>query len=581
MKKTKILPIIAGLGLVLATGVALKSNAKKPEAVPLAQPAEAPYTSYIGGAGLVEASNDNISLGTSLPGIVKSVSAKVGDRVTAGQPLFQIDDREQRADLKVKQADLAKTKGALTSIGGAEGLELQRRAREIELAIYRISAALIPPPIEEIEGDLATAYNPFDVVETFHVVDRGATLELRPLVILDDAHSLHPAQFGALTRWLARRELRVARWVLTRLDALSASEVLIEKQLENPEPGLKKTREVTEIRMQGQEDRGNQRKAFRKMAKDMAERYLRQMEIFNRRRLHNLGDLLSTEPECLPLGKCERLARSIDATQRRLGIPPARRKALEDGVAEYLANVGKSAEDLRLGMLSILMERSGRHSPQRALFPDDLDDVQPDRPIGADSSIADGAGIHLLNHYDRPYYFGMDTLCDASSENAEQFLHLAARLVSQSETQLIRSKPATLTSTAQNKLLRERAAEIINDWDFPQFNLVRKLADGIAAECLEKSLEGNASLGGGPIAFGIPQEEFESIPSTHPRLAVALKFGVAYNAFVLVQQHKTKGRIWCLIELGGVALLKHGLTLKRGGFLERRTPDLLRYLGEG
>lgn len=113
MKSTKILPIVAGLGLLLATGVALKSNAKKPAAVPLSQPAEAPYASYLGGAGLVEASNDTISLGTSLPGIVKTVFVKVGDKIAARQPLFQIDDREQRADVAVKRADLAKAQGAL------------------------------------------------------------------------------------------------------------------------------------------------------------------------------------------------------------------------------------------------------------------------------------------------------------------------------------------------------------------------------------------------------------------------------------------------------------------------------------
>ena len=120
MKKTKILPIIAGLGLVLAMGVALRSNAKKPEAVPLAQPAEAPYAAYIGGAGLVEASNDNISLGTSLPGIVKTVYVQAGDHVKAGQPLFQIDDRELRADLLMKRADLAKAKGALEEASASQ-----------------------------------------------------------------------------------------------------------------------------------------------------------------------------------------------------------------------------------------------------------------------------------------------------------------------------------------------------------------------------------------------------------------------------------------------------------------------------
>jgi len=61
----------------------------------------------------VEAANDNISLGTSLPGIVKTVNVKAGDRVKAGQALFQIDDREYRADLLVKQAELAKAQGAL------------------------------------------------------------------------------------------------------------------------------------------------------------------------------------------------------------------------------------------------------------------------------------------------------------------------------------------------------------------------------------------------------------------------------------------------------------------------------------
>ncbi len=113
MKKVKILPILAAVGLVLATAVAMRSNTKKPEAVPIAQPAEAPYKSYLGGAGIVEASNDNISIGTSTAGIVKTVFVKVGDKAKAGQSLFQIDDRELRADLLLKKADLAKTAGAL------------------------------------------------------------------------------------------------------------------------------------------------------------------------------------------------------------------------------------------------------------------------------------------------------------------------------------------------------------------------------------------------------------------------------------------------------------------------------------
>ena len=113
MKLTRVLPAAAVVGLLLATVAAVRSNTKKPASVPVAQPAEAPFNSYIGGSGIIEASNQNISIGTSLPGIVKTVAVKVGDRAKAGQPLFQIDDRELRADLLVKEAALAKAEAAV------------------------------------------------------------------------------------------------------------------------------------------------------------------------------------------------------------------------------------------------------------------------------------------------------------------------------------------------------------------------------------------------------------------------------------------------------------------------------------
>ena len=469
---------------------------------------------------------------------------------------------------------------ALTEIGGTEGPELRARARVVERAIYRISAALLPPEIESIGREASAAYRPFDVIEAFRIRYREETLELRPLIIFDDAHSLHPSQLVALRSWLSQRELKVSRWVLTRLDALTPSDVLLGEAPNLQESALKHSREITVIWMQGGESRRTQRRAFRTMAKDMAGRYLRQMEVFNRRRLNSLGDLLPTMATELPAGKRQQLRKEVDALQRRRGISSQRRVEFEKLTDDYLANTGDASEGLRLGILSVLFERHVNRV-QPSLFVDDEEMLELSRPLKVDSGVADGARIHLLHKYELPYFFGIDALSDASTENAEQFLQLSARLVSQSETQLIRGKSATLTSGLQHKLLRERAKQMVEEWNFPQCQFVRRVADGIAAECVAKSLEGNASLRGGATAFGIPQDEFNKIPKSLPHLAQVLQFGVAYNAFVLVPNHSTKKRLWCLIELGGVLRLHHGLTLRRGGFLERHSDDLIRLMDEG
>lgn len=511
----------------------------------------------------------------------RTVLAWLRSLTDAGIPLESISIRPR-----------AGSEAALAAIGGRDGPSLFARASQVELAIYKVSAALVPPDVSDIDADAAAGYRPFDVIEEIVFRDADRDVSARPLVIFDDAHSLHRAQLQLLIRWLTRREFKVSRWILMRLDALHPSDVLSDSSRggDGEEPGIKRSREITSIWLQSSDDRAQQRRSFRRMAKDMANRYLQQMDVFNRRRLNSLGDLLSTQAEAIAPGKIEQLRGTVAAMQRRHGVSARRREAIEEEVDRYLQASGEGGEDVRLAMLSILFARYAKRVPQRGLFDanaTDVDatdvntaDVEPAKPLTADADVAEGARVHLLHRFDRPYFFGIDILCDASSENAEQFLQLAGRLVSQSETQLIRAKPATLTSGMQHTLLREKAGEILRDWDFPQHQLVRRLADGIARECLKKSLEPNASLGGGASAFGIPQDEFDDIPRMHPALARVLQFGVAYNSFMLVPNHGTKKKIWCLVELGGTLLLHHGLTLRRGGFLERRSDDLLKLLGD-
>jgi HlyD family secretion protein len=111
--KNKVLPAVALIGLTIAVVVAGQAVKKHPPAQPVTPPAQAPFAAYIGGAGIVEASSNNINIGTSLPGLVKTVFVQLGDTLTPGDRLFQIDDRDLNAELLLKQANLAKAQAAV------------------------------------------------------------------------------------------------------------------------------------------------------------------------------------------------------------------------------------------------------------------------------------------------------------------------------------------------------------------------------------------------------------------------------------------------------------------------------------
>ena len=107
------LPVLAILGFSFGVFTVVHSNQPTPIAQPVAQPADSPYPAFIAGAGIIEAKSQNISIGTPLGGIVQSVAVKVGDKVSAGQILFKLDDREALADTLVRKADLARAKAAV------------------------------------------------------------------------------------------------------------------------------------------------------------------------------------------------------------------------------------------------------------------------------------------------------------------------------------------------------------------------------------------------------------------------------------------------------------------------------------
>lgn len=475
------------------------------------------------------------------------------------------------------------SEAAVAEIGGLDLDAIRGRAIEVERAVYAIGAALVPPASEsDFPAAARSAYRPFDALEAIELDEPSGVLRVQPLLMLDDAHTLHVEQFAALRTELARRELRIARWILTRLDVLTPPEALlgVTAESQNSQPGLQSGRDITEILMQTGE-RSALRRSFRKMAVDMANRYLQQMPEFAERNFVRFPDLLETAPDPLASGDLRKLEKDVARVAADLGVSDARRKVLEAEVDRFMQGTTSSdrGADVRLAMLRILMHRHAKRVPQGSLF--ETEDLDPSRPVKADAGVAEAARVHLAHEFARPQYFGFETVCDASSDNAEQFLRLAASLVSRSETKLLRNRIAVLDCRLQHRELVEQAKKILA-MDFPYSREVRGLAEAMGVECLRRTLERNASLDGGASAIGVPQDQFRKIGETHPRLARVLQFAVAYNVITLAQNYGQGGKSWCLLELGGCVLLSHGLTLKRGGFLEHTVASVAKMLpGDG
>ncbi len=112
---------LALAGIAGAVYLVEKLRSAQPVPPPLAEPARSPFANSVAASGLIEAARENVRIATQKAGLVAHVSVKVGDKVKAGDALFQLDDRETGARLASARAQV-------------EALRASQRADEVMLA---------------------------------------------------------------------------------------------------------------------------------------------------------------------------------------------------------------------------------------------------------------------------------------------------------------------------------------------------------------------------------------------------------------------------------------------------------------
>lgn len=104
---------LALIGIFAIARLTMEFRKAPPAPPPFAEPARSPYTNTVAATGIIEASRENVRIGTSKPGLITRVHVEVGSRVKTGDLLIQLDDREARAKVVTMRAQVEALRASL------------------------------------------------------------------------------------------------------------------------------------------------------------------------------------------------------------------------------------------------------------------------------------------------------------------------------------------------------------------------------------------------------------------------------------------------------------------------------------
>jgi RND family efflux transporter MFP subunit len=95
---------LALVGVGFSAWVLIGANKIEPMPTPISEPPRSPYEQTVAASGIIEAVNENVRIAPPVAGLITNVFVAVGEQVMEQTPLFQLDDRDLRAQLLTREA---------------------------------------------------------------------------------------------------------------------------------------------------------------------------------------------------------------------------------------------------------------------------------------------------------------------------------------------------------------------------------------------------------------------------------------------------------------------------------------------
>jgi HlyD family secretion protein len=166
--KRFMLPIIGILAAGWATYSIARTTPHRERTTPPAPPPISDFQDTIAAVGIVEASTENIAVGTPLSAVVPRVFVRAGDSVRTGDPLFELDTRHLRAEREVRQQALAVARSRAKvvesrlgdlrrQLGFAEQVKDRRAVSSEDLSRRRFAVETAAAELEEARAQVSAA----------------------------------------------------------------------------------------------------------------------------------------------------------------------------------------------------------------------------------------------------------------------------------------------------------------------------------------------------------------------------------------------------------------------------------------
>jgi len=177
-----VIPLLAVAGVLFAVFTVVRGDKTPPQPPPYSDASQSPYQNFVAGSGIVEASTENISIGTHLDGIVARIFVQLGSDVKAGDPLFALDDRAAQADVATKQAAVQVAAAQAASdqyeLSLSEALAARKIASDEDLQTKRFAAQKSAAQLVQAQAELNSSETNLELLTVRAPVD-GQVLQLK------------------------------------------------------------------------------------------------------------------------------------------------------------------------------------------------------------------------------------------------------------------------------------------------------------------------------------------------------------------------------------------------------------------